>query len=70
MSEYWAAETAKFRLTGREGDPVLVDAPAHSLAAPYNGQTGQITGFHCDDWILASIGGTDLRFRADELKLL
>lgn len=70
MSAYWANEVAKFRLTCRENDRVLVDAPANSMAAPYNGQGGHITGFLCDDWILASINGTELRFRPDELKIL
>ncbi len=70
MSVYWAEEVAKFRLTCRENDRVLVDAPEGSMAAAYNGQDGHVTGFLSDDWILASINGTELRFRPDELKLL
>lgn len=70
MSAYWASEVAKFQITGRENDRVMVDAPANSMAAPYNGQDGHIAGFLSDGWILAAINGTELRFRPDELKML
>lgn len=70
MSVYWANDVARFRLTGRKNDRVLVDAPANSMAASYNGQDGHITGFLSDDWILASINGMERRFRSDELKML
>jgi len=70
MSAYWAEEVAKFRLTTRENDRVLVDAPPESMAAKYNGEDGVVTGFLSDDWVLASINGTELRFRPDELRML
>ena len=70
MGTYWTDEVAKFRLTARENDRVLVDAPPESLAGKYNGEDGFITGFLSDDWVLASINGTEIRFRPDELKIL
>lgn len=70
MSDYWVAEVEKFRLTTRENDRVLVDAPPDSMAAKYNGEDGVVTGFLGDGWILASINGSALRFRPDELKML
>ena len=56
---------SKFKVNDR----VLVSAPANSLPAKHNGQTGRITGFVEDYLVIVYINGESLRFRPDELKI-
>lgn len=65
----WKQMVHDFRLVTREGDRVLVDAPANSMAVEFNGQDGVVTGFG-DGWVFADIDGIGRRFRPDELKIL
>ena len=69
MDINWKKLVNDVKLVVREGDPILIDAPKHSMAAKFNGKEGIINSFS-DQWVNATIEGIGRRFRADEFKIL
>lgn len=69
LGKNWGREVSEFRLLVKENDLVFVHAPANSMAAKHNGQSGYVTGFG-DGWVFTNIDGVGYRFRPDELKML
>ena len=66
----WVDGVESLRYVSREGDRVRVEAPADSLAKPYDGLEGSILEFR-GGWVVVRIDGQgDVRFRADELLTL
>lgn len=68
MNNQWTEGVKSMRLICREGDSIIVDAPADSSAAEFNGRQGVITGF-TEEWIMADVDDIGRRFRHDELKV-
>jgi hypothetical protein len=69
-------EAQALRWSGtREGDAVLIDAPAGSMGVPYNGREGWIESIdERSGWIVVDFrlreSNEKARFRADELRVL
>ncbi len=77
----WVREMESFRLVTREGDPVMIQAPANSMAAKFNGRRGVVSQFQDGGWIAVTLdddpldergesGLPGVRLRPDELKVL
>ena len=70
----FAHEAQALRWSGtREGDAVLIEAPAGSMGAPYNGRQGWIESIdERSGWVVVDFreNSDRARFRADELKVL